>query len=312
MKKSKKILLFVISIILLNVFLTGNIYRKYKNLKKKYSYATSHIQNFSKEDAENIEKFALTYIVEKIKPYVAYDENGPLKLIRLGKDYDGGYVVPEKAINESDALFGYGIAGDISFEDQFALKYDKLAFGFDCATNPEEIRRQIKSEKCKFIHECIGTDKYIYNYQKSSELVSTFDQQIDKLGLKNKNIFIKMDIEGAEYEAMNTILDSNENVTGIVIEVHFSDNPNQIIKLINLINKIERKFKLVHLHANNAGAGAFQAPNLIGKIPRIIELTYINNNLVKKYEPMKDLKFPKKIDMKNLSEANDYFYEIKE
>jgi len=313
MKKNKKVLVAVSVIILAGIFTANYAYKKYKTFKNNCVNISAQNQFSDKEvkKLKNLEEAALAYIIEKIKPYVAYDENGPLKLIRLGKDYDGGYVVPEKAIDESDALFGYGIASDISFEDQFALKYDKLSFGFDCASNPVGIKNKIKSEKCKFIHECIGTDKYIYNNQKSSELVSTFSQQINKLGLNDKKILIKMDIEGAEYESMDSILDNAENITGIVIEVHFADDITQIIKLIDLINKIEKNFKLVHLHANNAGPAPFDSPNLIGKIPRIIELTYINNNLVKKYEPMKDLKFPKEIDMKNLSKANDYFYEIK-
>src|ERR1043165_9957504 len=64
-------------------------------------------------------------IAELLKVYRAYDDNGPLQLRRIGKDYDGGYVVPDLAIQESDIVFGYGIFNDISLEDTITRIYGK-------------------------------------------------------------------------------------------------------------------------------------------------------------------------------------------
>ena len=46
------------------------------------------------------------------------------QLIRLGNLYDGGYVISEKALSETDTLLGFGLNDDWSFEESFR-KYNK-------------------------------------------------------------------------------------------------------------------------------------------------------------------------------------------
>ena len=41
-------------------------------------------------------------------------------LIRLGNDYDGGYLVDKNIVRESDALISFGISYDWSFEKIFS------------------------------------------------------------------------------------------------------------------------------------------------------------------------------------------------
>jgi len=40
-------------------------------------------------------------------------------LIRVGKDNDGGYVIPYEIISKTDVLLSYGINKDWSFEKYF-------------------------------------------------------------------------------------------------------------------------------------------------------------------------------------------------
>ena len=42
------------------------------------------------------------------------------------EDGDGIYVVPEELLKNVDCCMSYGIADDISFEDQFSLKYKRF------------------------------------------------------------------------------------------------------------------------------------------------------------------------------------------
>ena len=43
-------------------------------------------------------------------------------LVRFGKMYDGGYIVPEKIIKESDGLISLGYGYDPSFEYDDLIK----------------------------------------------------------------------------------------------------------------------------------------------------------------------------------------------
>ena len=40
-------------------------------------------------------------------------------LIRIGKDNDGGYVIPYEIISKTDVLLSYGVKNDWSFEKDF-------------------------------------------------------------------------------------------------------------------------------------------------------------------------------------------------
>lgn len=110
-----------------------------------------------------------------------------LKLERLGKDYDGGYIVPIQAIEKSDILLGYGIGNDNSFEDQFSLKYNKQSFGFDCGISNIES----KSPLFNFLPHCLGTSDYILENQTSSGQISSFSQQISFLNIMDKTFSLR-------------------------------------------------------------------------------------------------------------------------
>ena len=68
----------------------------------------------------------LNELPEMLKIYKAYDSNGLIKLRRIGPDFDGGYIIAEKAAKLSDALLGYGVFNDIRFEESFLDIYKIL------------------------------------------------------------------------------------------------------------------------------------------------------------------------------------------
>ncbi len=247
--------------------------------------------------------------VELLKVYTAYNKETQINLIRIGQDNDGGYVVPSMALEYSDALIGYGIAADASFEEKFSSIYKKPSFGFDCGV------ANFKSENklFTFIDECIGNDKYLYKEQVSSNKISSYSDHLKKLNLMNKKIFIKMDIEGAEFEGIfDDILKHHDNITGIVLEIHMHSSPSSFDKGIKLLNKINEEFLLVHLHGNNSAKEPklFMAKNLIGKLPKILELTFINKKIVTNYHLSNDQSYPREIDMPNDANIKKYIFEI--
>lgn len=245
-------------------------------------------------DKNEIVQQALEDLVFKLKVYTVYDQNGLIQLIRHGRPGDGGYVVPKVAFEKADVLLGYGIADDISFEESFSALYQKPSFGFDCGVT----NIQINNNLCTFIPECIENDGNVYTHQKSSGKVSTFSAQLKRLQIENKKLFIKMDIEGAEFAAFEGIQGFFSNITGIVLEVHFTKD-NQIILVNRLLEKLLKDFYLVHVHANNCALSLFKTKYSNGEISRILELSFINKNLVVNAVLSENQIHPLPIDMEN-------------
>ena len=241
---------------------------------------------------------------ELIKNLKVYKINTPL--FRNGKENDGGYVVPEIAFIESEALLGYGIADDPSFEIAYSKKYKKPSYGFDCG-----VQNVVSSTpEFHFISECIGSSKHLYPSQHDSGNTSSFSEQIKKLHLENKKIFIKMDIEGAEYQAFEDIFNHHEQVTGIVLEIHF-ENKLRTLNALGLLRNLNKNFYLIHIHGNNCVGSEISSGKIKGSMPRVIELTFINKSLVK-VEPFELSTFssPTVIDMPNCPYWNEKKFQI--
>lgn len=241
-------------------------------------------------------------IVELLKTYQPFVKNEPISLVRLGRNYDGGYAIPHLAMERADVLLGYGMSDDISFEDSAAEIYGVHSFGFD-GTCPQ-INPQ--SDRCVFIPYNIES-KVSSAYSQFPCL--TFEEQLKMFNLQNKKMFIKMDIEGGEYNSLPEILDHQKNITGIVLELHFCAN-DELSKALELMQKINKDFLLVHVHGNNYCTDFFETSISKGLIPRVLELTYINRNLVDYYQLSPSQQHPLPIDQRNMPGIPDVAFSI--
>jgi hypothetical protein len=236
-------------------------------------------------------------IVSLLKVYQASKEKQPIELRRIGKMNDGGYVVPEIAIQKADAVLGYGISDDISFEEDASTLYNKPSWGFDGTCPPITTQNPL----CHFIPLCIGNQK--------REDYATFDEQLEMLDLKDKQLFIKMDIEGAEYDVLPDILNHSNNITGIVLEIHFWDQ-SAIHQALTLLKMLKEEFLLIHVHGNNMCQDCFVTQNSTGKLTRVLELTYINKNYIDDYSLALDQTHPTPLDMPNSPNLPDVRFAI--
>lgn len=184
---------------------------------------------------------------------------------RYGKNGDGGYVIADGL--EYDIFISCGIGNDISFEKDFLDKYNIPCYAFDGTIEklPEEDKR------IQFIKKNIaGTE---------SENTTNLKNLLES----NTNVFIKMDIEGFEYEWIYSLEQKHLNaIKQLVIEFH---NPFETIRF-EQIGKISNLFFLCHLHPNDC-CGLFDITFYNGeysnevKIPGVFECTFIRKNLCK-------------------------------
>ena len=125
--------------------------------------------------------------------------------------------------------------------------------------------------------------KYPYNYTKNISYIKKHLGSINNYNTtdltfllkKYKNIFLKIDIEGNEYEWL-LFIDSNllNNIKQMVIEFHHinSDTHCTYTQKMECIKKINKTHYLIHAHGNNFDT-------VTNNIPNIIELTFINKQI---------------------------------
>ena len=132
-----------------------------------------------------------------------------IKKIRLGRAQDGGYVLLD-AIQPSQQVFSYGISGEVSFDLALAERGNKI-FMFDHTI--EEL--PVQHPNFNFVREGISGIG-----DRDCDL-STLTDHLLRFGNGANNLILKMDVEGAEWEALGltqgNILAQFEQV---VIEVH--------------------------------------------------------------------------------------------
>ncbi len=132
----------------------------------------------------------------------------------------------------------------------------------------------------------------LYSSQKSSNDVASFSQQLKQLNLGAKKVFVKIDIEGAEYIAFEDILKHSKNVAGIAVEIHFWYDDQE--KAVNFLTKLSKDFSQCSC---NFSQSLLTTYNMKGKIWRLLELPFINKNLVDRYALSADQTHPHPLDM---------------
>lgn len=213
------------------------------------------------------------------------------KKIRLGCDNDGGYVIAELG-KDYDCYISAGVANEESFSRDFINKYEmnkKDCFAYDgtIADYPYEYTTNINFEK-KNIN--VFSDK---NNTNLNELIDRYNK-----------IFLKMDIEGSEYNWIKGLSEERlKHFKQIVIEFH-GINSNMWFPIYELkveaLQKLSKTHYLIHAHGNNHS-------HLVCGVPDVMELTFINKDLFK--QPLKynkrNLPIPN-LDYPNKPNTEDY------
>ena len=185
--------------------------------------------------------------------------------IRKGVNCDGGYVICDLLDeNAYDCYITAGVSNEESFTRDFLEMYKinkNNSFAFDGT---------IEDFPYHYTENITFLKKNISNINDDSHT------NLDFLFEKYDNIFLKMDIEGGEYEWLLSI-DENKlkKIKQLAIEFHGINDDTWNCSLSNKIKCLEKIFNthyLVHAHGNNYGGMTYN-------IPDVIELTYLNKNV---------------------------------
>jgi len=243
-------------------------------------------------------------------------------LVRLGRPFDGGYVVNDRAVERTRYLLSFGINDDWSFEADFHNRVPEARIlCFDHSVSKDILREKIiealnqilsarfllgvlslnfRGARNKFQVLWRALRLYSdFSHFFSSENVRLFSKGVSNAGsskfftisevfdlirepeLKENGVFIKMDIEQAEFRVLPELSAYCKYVSGMAIEFHDLDIlwPN----FAGLMRQLEESFVIAHLHGNNY---CDLIPN--SRTPKLLEVTLLKRDLIQKGEKGRD------------------------
>lgn len=210
-------------------------------------------------------------------------------LIRLGRNGDGGYILPKSIVESSDGLLSFGMGRDWSFEEDYhVLKPTNPIHMYDGTV--DRIMDYIRDRCNKF---------YVDQKVLHKENVTTYNFDLSIERINRNNLILKCDIEGDEYNLVENILSNKHRITAIVMEFHWLHEDRQ--QFNDALQKLMLSYKIVHFHGNNN--------SWIGTdgLPKFLEVTLVRNDLIQSSDSRTSV-WLQNLDFPNRSELEEYEY----
>jgi hypothetical protein len=213
--------------------------------------------------------------------------------VRLGKDSDGGYVILREQVEATRVLLSFGVATDWSFEeDFFRRKQGLVVHMFDASISFPLIFVKLASKLAKFdfpkaLHYADAALRYVafivlngtvtfhrkFLAGKPGRREVAFDDVVRIAGdVPPRGIFVKLDIEGGEYDLLPAIARNAALINGLAIELHGLDRMGG--RMEEVMGALSADFVVSHVHANNY-TGFVPGTEL----PATLEVTLVNRAL---------------------------------
>lgn len=231
------------------------------SLRFYFNSITSNLPVMPFMTAKKTQMNVLSDLIKKLSPL-----SSGRKMIRVGPDKDGGYLVPDD-LNGILECFSPGVADEAGFELDCANRGMKVYMADASVEAPP-----FKHENFHFIK------KYLGSY--SSDTLMTLDSWVsEKSENSTSELILQIDIEGAEYEVfINASEELMNRFRIIVVEFHnldylFDSAFFGVAK--SAFEKILRKHSCVHIHPNNTG-GVLNSSGI--GIPMTMEFTFYRND----------------------------------
>jgi hypothetical protein len=224
-------------------------------------------------------------------------------LVRLGPRGDGGYVVPGVAVERAVCLLSLGVKQDWSFERAFvAANARSRVIGVDPSVGPALFARQIATNAAGIVAAALS-GRQRERRRRAAVLSRSIDyfrffgrrhrhvrrravgapraaSDISLGGLLDDvaqapplGVFLKMDIEGGEYDVVPHVAAHAARFAAVVVEFHgIGRRP---ARFVDALDALESGFRIVHVHGNNYGG---YAPEV--GLPDVLEVTWLNLELL--------------------------------
>ncbi len=216
-----------------------------------------------------------------------------LELVRVGGTLDGSYLIP-KLEREFGGVISPGVGQTFDFEKNVVGTSTLVVLIDGTVSKPESLPSNFI-----FISKLLGAQD-----SEEGDFVSLKTVVNEYFG-SAEDLVLQMDIEGGEYEVLNSLSGDELNQFAlVVVEFHhlhnLEFNAEWNKSLEHSILCLQKDFELVHTHPNNAGG--FFVRNF-AKYPKVVETTWVRKDLVdRKFGPST---LPNPLDIPNDSMLED-------
>lgn len=248
--------------------------------------------------------------LDYLRPLVMAD------ICRLGRNNDGGYIVPRSVLTLSEYLISFGLSFDWSFERAFKLQKPEItidAYDHSVSRSSVVLRaaktivkaavfRTSPGHAVQVLRETVEYFTTMHHFvrrvvpTKINETDITVEEVFSRAP-RGKRIFLKIDIEGSEYDVIPHVLQHGRDLTGMIIEFH--DTGRLRTKFKQCMEAILEKFEIVHIHGNNWSGVS------VDGLPDVLELTFVNKTYCPVFAPRREA-LPLEIDQPNHPDRPDF------
>lgn len=209
-------------------------------------------------------------VLEALSLLTPYDIDIPKR--RIGPNGDGGYVLADR-LSPSQTVMSYGIGTEYRFDEAMA-EAGHTVYMFDHTIAPPVLTRP----------NMVWFEEGVAGTSEPARKLHSLQDQIDRLGVEGDRLILKMDVEGAEFDAIGMMPDRTLcRFEQILVEVHYLaylENEALRAGIVAMLRKLNRFFTLFHVHANNCDGS--NGLSIVQGVPvsNLLELSYIRTSAV--------------------------------
>lgn len=212
--------------------------------------------------------------------------------VRIGRHYDGGYVIPLSVVKEADSLISLGISDDWSFDAHFMSSNPRVnIYAYDHTISGKIFFKQILFSSVDLLFRDTSVRMVLSRIRVWLSYMRFFTGQVRHFQQRLHNridsardvtlhtvldrsdsnkVFVKMDIEGGEYRIVRELAKHSSKIIGMVVEFHDTEPLRPLF--IEAINMLRCDYHITHIHANNYGSVAADG------LPEVLEITFVRKD----------------------------------
>jgi len=255
----------------------------------------------------------MQYSLETYKPKPSDD------LIRVGRAFDGGYVLNERALRQTKYLLSFGVNDDWSFEADFLYRnpgvniycfdnsVSKKAFGDNIVDSLNQIL-SVRFVLGLLLLNLRGARNKIYNLMRAKKIYSDFCQFFARSNVRfvakgissvasssfltMSDVFRLIPQDGLAENSVFIKMDIEQSEFRVLPDlfkfrkyvtgfvIEFHDLDILWTNFAELMNRLNEDFEVTHVHGNNF-CGLI--PNTA--TPRLLEITFLKKSLLQECRP---------------------------
>lgn len=169
---------------------------------------------------------------------------------RYGSAHDGGYLLCGNLIPGVESAYSYGIGTEDNWGCQVSRQFDVPVHQYDCFTPHRPV---CDGGRAVFYNQCVGGRAETIDGRR----FDTIAAQVAANGDTGKRLLMKIDVEGAEWDALLATPDEVlDRIDQMAMELHGTDEA----RFVEVLRRLKRTFHLVNLNFNNWSCTPDAAP----------------------------------------------------